>query len=154
MSEKIKIEGTFDGVCSFSDYSVIAKTGSAKIDVVCVDDETGEFAYGSMFCTPKAISYTVKRLKQMGVTGDTDQEVLANAQGELVDKACTFETEERDGYINATNIRGKGEAAGGNASAVKGADFMNAIFGDKTTASKTPVDTPRKAIEDMEDAPY
>jgi len=153
MSEKIKIEGTFDGTCSFSDYSVIEKTGSAKIDVVCVDDETGEFAYGSMFCTPKAIPYTVKRLKQMGVTGETDQEVLANAQDELIDTPCTFETEERDSYINATNIRGRGESSGGNASAVKSDDFMAAIFGAAKPAAKK-TKTQRKAIEDMEEAPY
>ena len=150
---KIKFAGNFTGTCTFQAYDCAGKKDTPLIRTVCTDAESGDVAYGDMWCSEKAIPYTVKALLAMGVTGETDSDVLNNAEAELVNLPCTFETElDAQDYIHASNIRGIDQVGGG--IEAKGKDaFMAAITGGKV-AQPTPARTTEDLVENGEEPPY
>ena len=126
----IKMKSTFDGTATFGGFGRLNNDKKTPFILVhCSDEETGDIADAMLFCSEKALKYTVKKLWALGVPGDSEQEVISNAKA-LVDAPCTFDTVENDGYYNADNLRGRGEAASSGVEAdMDEADFMAAVFG-------------------------
>jgi len=140
----IKVQSTFDGTATFGGFGRLNNDKKTPFILVhCADEETGDIADAKLFCSEKALKHTVKKLWALGVPGDSEQEVISNAKV-LVDAPCTFDTVENDGYYNADNLRGRGEAASSGVVAdLDEADFMAAVFG----ASPAVADKPKKAVK-------
>ena len=138
MADFINIEGTFNGKASFVAYDCVGPESKPIIRIRC-EDENGKTARGDMWCTEKAKPYTVEKLRALGVEGETDENVLDNAE-QLSDAPCTFDTEQRGEYFNATNIRGLGATGGGGGGAGNKSEFMAKVFG-----SSSPADPPAGA---------
>ena len=133
MADFINIEGQFDGTVSFEAYDMVGAKDTPLIRVRCTD-EAGKTARGDIWCSAKAMPYAVKTLRGLGVEGETDDNVLDNAE-QLTDAPCTFETEESESngktYFNAMKIRAKGEdfGGGGAAGGIDKSGFMAKVFG-------------------------
>ena len=140
MGDYINIEGVFDGTVSFEAYDMVGQKDSPLIRVRCKDNESGKTARGDMWCTEKALPYTIKALKALGIEGENDDAILDAAEG-LQDAPCTFETEQNGEYFNAIKIRAQGEEfSGGGGGGVEKGSFMAKVFGS-ASAPSAPVDT-------------
>ena len=131
----INIESQFDGTASFEGYDMVGKNDTPLIRVRCKDAETGKTARGDIWCSLKALPYAVKTLRGLGVEGETDDNVLDNAES-LTDAPCTFETTQNGDYFNAERIRAKGEdfGGGGGAGGIDKSGFMAKVFGNASPA--------------------
>jgi hypothetical protein len=137
MADKIERASTFDGTVEFVRYGRLdSDKKTPYIEYKCTDSESGKVAYGKWFATDKSLPYTVKRLRQLGVDGATDAELLgAISTAGLLD--CTFDTvPDKKGYINADNVRGRG-AAGGLSDGMDKDEWLSAVFGGE---AKSPAD--------------
>jgi hypothetical protein len=141
----INIEGSFDGTVSFDSYDIVGQKDTPVIRVRCTDGETGKTARGDIWCSEKALPYAVQTLRGLGVEGETDDNVLDNAEA-LADAPCSFEAVQNGDFFNAERIRAKGESFGGGAGGgVDKSGFLAKVFGN---ASPTP------PVCDTADAPY
>lgn len=140
MAEKINIEGSFDGTVKFARFDFVGKNETPTIKVICTDSDTGRTAWGDMWCSEKALPYTIKALRSMGIEGKTDDDVIdAFADGSEFD--CEFDVEQQDQYFNAKNVRGRGAVFEGESSGVAKDDWAAKVFGTKPAQSApTPVD--------------
>jgi hypothetical protein len=132
MADYINIEATFNGTATFVAYDCVGPESKPIIRIRCAD-ENGKTARGDMWCTEKAKPYTVEKLRALGVEGVTDDNVLDNAE-QLSEAPCTFDTEQRGEYFNATNIRGLGDASGGGGGTGNKSEFMAKVFGSAAPA--------------------
>ena len=130
MAGYIEIESTFDGTATFVGYGRLSNDKHTPyIELVCQDNESGKTARATLFCSQKALPYTVKTLRALGCAGDDDQSVIAEALN-IAEAECTFDVVEKDGFFHADNVRGRGEAAtGGTSATMSKADFLAAVFG-------------------------
>ena len=151
MADKIEVDSTFDGTVSFVGYGRLENAKQTPyIEFVCTDGESGKVAYGKMFCSEKALPYTVKKLKALGIEGGEGRDVVGNA-GELLDTPCSFDTIDNDGFFNADNVRAQGTKApgGGGGDSMDKTEFLDGVFGAGAT-------TPSAASDDkgVKDPPF
>ena len=153
MADKIQIASTFEGTVSFIDYGCLDNDKKTPyVEYRCKDAESGREAYGKLFCSEKALPYTIKKLKGLGVEGDDDRAVLAKAT-DILDMKCTFDTEENDGYINANDVRAQGTtASGGGVNSMDKTTFLDGVFGADAAAPSA--DAGAKKTEGAEAPPF
>jgi len=123
------------GKATFGGYRFAGVKQTPCIDVIC-EDENGNTAKGTLWCSEKAIPYTVKKLKAMGVDGDGDSDVLANAEDQLDGSPCMFDiVKSDDGYFNVDNMRGPdGEGIDGGGDTADRKAFIAEVFGAAAAA--------------------
>lgn len=141
MADKINIDAHFTGTVEFQRFDFVGKNETPTIKISCTDGETGRVAWGDMWCSAKALPYTVERLRSLGLEGETDDDVI-DAFAEAGALACEFDTEENGGYYNAVRVVGVGAeiaTGGGGASA---ADWKAKVFGAKSEAAVEETDAP------------
>jgi len=138
MGNFIQFESTFDGTASFTAYGRLENDKKTPfVGYRCTDVESGDIATGKLFCSEKALPYTVKKLRALGIEGVSDRDVLAAAAG-MVDADCTFDTIDKEGYFNADNLRARGASAGGGAKQVDQDEFMNVVLGGTAKVETAP----------------
>lgn len=134
MADKITRAGTFDGTVSFICYGK-NKNGKQFIAVRCVDEKSGLESSGNLFCSERALEYTVEKLRDLGIEGDTARAVLMNAD-KLDDTPCTFETEENGDYVNVASVYKRG-GEGFKKRSMDKEDFLAEVFGGDGTTKAT-----------------
>jgi len=142
MGNFIQFASTFDGTANFTAYGRLENDKKTPfVGYRCTDVESGDTATGMLFCSEKALPYTVKKLRALGVEGVSDRDVLAAAAG-MVDMDCTFDTIDKEGYFNADNLRARGASAGGGATQVDQNEFLDVVLGN--APSKQAVVAPKE----------
>jgi len=139
MPEKINIEGSFTGTVKFARFDFVGKNETPTIKVICTDSDTGRTAWGDMWCSEKALPYTVEALRGMGIEGESDDDVIdVFAEGGSFD--CEFDVERAGDYFNAKNVRGRGVTYESKDSGVAKDDWAARVFGKKAVTNAAPVD--------------